>query len=355
MAPDNAAPATSLMVAYVRLNRFAEAKAVYDETKAKKLDGPNLRMARYWIAFFESDKPKMQQLVADAMGKPGLEDVLLFTASCTASYYGHLQEARDLSEQAVASARRADSSERAALWETFQAERELLSGNPLQAKAAVDRALALSKGDEVKAKASLTLALLGKKTQAEALIATLDPQPKGTLMQRFFLPIANGAMYLQAGDSQKAVNTLDIALPLELGGAPQCCLTPAYLRGLAYLKLQQGQKAAAEFQKLIDHPGVVNNHVMGALAHLQLGRAQAMMGDDAAARKSYQDFLTLWKDADPDIPIYKEAQAEYAKLAERKTSNNARRASPCGSPSPGCEGVVASRKRFYTSGIVWLH
>jgi tetratricopeptide (TPR) repeat protein len=314
IAPDNVAPATSLMLAYFRLNRFKEAKAVYDETRARKLDGATLRLVRCWVAFFEDDERGMQEQLGEAMGRPGVEDQLLFCAADTAGYRGHLQAARDWSDQAVASAQRADVPERAALWETFQAQREVFVGNPRLALADVERALALSTGDDVKAKAALALALIGESARAQALAGQFNPQPTGTLMHKFVIPIIQGAIYLQQGHPQKAIETLSVALPYELGGAAQCCLTPAYLRGLAYLQLGQGTQAAAEFQKLLDHPGVVTNNQQGSLAHLQLARAQAMSGDKAAARKSYQDFLTLWRDADPDIPIYQQAKTEYAKL-----------------------------------------
>jgi serine/threonine protein kinase/Flp pilus assembly protein TadD len=314
IAPDNVAPATSLMLAYFRLNRFKEAKAVYDETRARKLDGATLRLVRCWVAFFEDDERGMQEQLGEAMGRPGVEDQLLFCAADTAGYRGHLQAARDWSDQAVASAQRADAPERAALWETFQAQREVFVGNPRLALADVERALALSTGDDVKAKAALALALIGESARAQALAGQFNPQPTGTLMHKFVIPIIQGAIYLQQGHPQKAIETLNVALPYELGGAAQCCLTPAYLRGLAYLQLGQGTQAAAEFQKLLDHPGVVTNNQQGSLAHLQLARAQAMSGDKAAARKSYQDFLTLWRDADPDIPIYQQAKTEYAKL-----------------------------------------
>jgi tetratricopeptide (TPR) repeat protein len=154
------------------------------------------------------------------------------------------------------------------------------------------RALALSVGDDVKAKAALALALVGETARARALAGQFDPQPSGTLMHKFVLPIIQGAIYLQAGNPQKAIEILNVALPYELGGAAICCLTPAYIRGLAYLEAGRGQEAAPEFQKMIDHPGIVTNAVSGALGHLQFGRAQVMMGDQTAARKSYQDFLS---------------------------------------------------------------
>jgi tetratricopeptide (TPR) repeat protein len=138
--------------------------------------------------------------------------------------------------------------------------------------------------------------------------------PLDTAVQYYSLPMVRAAIALQTNKPNEALDELRAALPYELGGASICCVEPPYLRGLAYLQAGNGKQAAEEFQKLLDHPGVVEVQVKGALAHLQLGRAEAMRGDKAAARKAYQDFLTLWKDADPDIPIYQQAKVEYAKL-----------------------------------------
>ena len=134
------------------------------------------------------------------------------------------------------------------------------------------------------------------------------------MLQNYALPVIQAAIQLQQDRSLQAVETLEVSRPYELGQGALNFLYPAYLRGEAYLKAGRGESAAAEFQKVLDHPGVMANFITGALARLQLGRAQAMMGDKAAARKSYQDFLTLWKDADPDLPFYRQAKAEYAKL-----------------------------------------
>ena len=181
-------------------------------------------------------------------------------------------------------------------------------------------ALALSPGKVVEAAAALALARAGNPAQSQMLVDKLNQEfPLDTMVQNYSLPTIRAAIDLQNGNPRKAVETLQVTGPYELGNAsPDYAvfgnLFPVYLRGQAYLQDGQARQAAAEFQKVIDHPGIVLNFVTGALAHLQLGRAQAMMGDKAAARKSYQDFLTLWKDADPDIPIYQQAKAEYARL-----------------------------------------
>jgi len=160
------------------------------------------------------------------------------------------------------------------------------------------------------------LARAGDVAQAEKLSLELNQaSPQGTMMQYYFLPTIRAAIELQRNNPTKAIETLEAAVPYELGGFGSfASLYPAYVRGAAYLKAGQGQSAAAEFQKVIDHPGIVNNFITGTLAHLQLGRAQAMLGEKEAARKSYQDFFALWKEADPDLPILHAAKAEYAKL-----------------------------------------
>ena len=164
------------------------------------------------------------------------------------------------------------------------------------------------------------MGLAGDATQAKRLADDLSKRfPEDTIVQFNYLPTIHAAAALQGHNAGKATEALGAAAPYELGAPslfPQFnfSLLPVYVRGEAYLAAHQGRAAAAEFQKIIDHPGIVLNQLIGALAHLQLGRAYAMQGDTAKARTAYQDFLTLWKDADPDIPILIQAKAEYAKL-----------------------------------------
>ena len=163
--------------------------------------------------------------------------------------------------------------------------------------------------------AALTLARAGEAAQAGKLATKLNQEfPLDTMMQNYSLPTIQAAIDLAKNDPRGAIQILQVTTPYELGSASFGSLYPVYVRGLAYLKAGQGQQAAAEFQKMLDHRGIAGNFVLGALAHLQLGRAQAMMVDKEAARKSYQDFFALWKDADPDIPVLHAAKAEYAKL-----------------------------------------
>jgi eukaryotic-like serine/threonine-protein kinase len=198
-------------------------------------------------------------------------------------------------------------------YEAEAAVREALVGNMALAKQQAQAALALSVGRDVEGVSGTALALAGDPAQAKRLGDDLNKRlPEDTIVQIFHLPMIHSAAALQAHDSSKAIEALAAAAPHDLGGI--LYLYPAYLRGEAYLAAHQGTAAAAEFQKILDHPGVVVNEPIGALAHLGLARAYAMAGDTAKAKAAYQDFLTLWKDADPDIPILKQAKAEYAKM-----------------------------------------
>ena len=254
------------------------------------------------------------------MGKQGIEDNLLSQQSDTEAYYGRFRKARDFSRRAVLSASHGGAPEVAAGWRANQAQREAEIGNAALARRGIAEAFALTDGKDVDAIAALTLARAGDTVQAEKLVNKINQEsPLATMVQSFLLPTIRAAIELDKNNPQRAIEVLQNATPYELGHAARSVtnfgtLYPVYLRGEAYLKLGQGQLAAAEFQKAIDHRGIVVNFVTGSLTYLQLGRAQAMSGDKEAARKSYQEFLTLWKDADPDIPILLQAKAEYAKL-----------------------------------------
>jgi eukaryotic-like serine/threonine-protein kinase len=306
-----------LAVTYINLNRLEEAKSTLDEALAHKLDGGFLRQIIYLLAFLQGDAARMGQQVAWAAGKPGDEDLLLSAQSDTEAYYGRMSKARDFSRRAVNSAIRADSKEAAGLWQVNTALREAELGNAASAKQGVTAALALSPGRDVKVAAAFALASIGETPRAKALAEELEKNyPSNTMLKLYWLPTINAAIEISKGNSSQGVSDLEPAAPYELGDAETFInyLYPAYVRGQAYLLAHNGTAAAAEFQKLLDHRGIVGNFVTGSLAHLQAGRAYAMAGDTAKAKAAYQDFLTLWKDADPDIPLLKEAKTEYAKL-----------------------------------------
>ena len=196
--------------------------------------------------------------------------------------------------------------------------REAEFGNASPARQAVATALALAPGRDVKVLAALTLARSGDTAHAKAMIGELEKSdPSNTVLKLYWLPTLKAAVELNGGNSAQALEALEAAAPYELGEPPPFqtgTLYPAYLRGQVYLLAHNGAAAAAEFQKVLDHRGIVLNFPLGALARLQMGRAYAMSGDTNKARAAYQDFLALWKDADPDITILKEAKADYGKL-----------------------------------------
>ena len=238
--------------------------------------------------------------------------MLLGYEADTTAYSGRLGQAREFSRRAVASAEREEEKETAAAYEAEAALREGLFGNAAEARKSAAATLALSNGNYA---AALALALAGDAARAQTLADDLAERfPENTLMRFNYLPTIHAQLALNRKDSRKAIEVLKAAAPYELGDVDGAGLFPVYVRGEAYLVEHQGAQAAAELQKILDHRGIVLNEPTGALAHLQIGRAYAMQGDTAKARAAYQDFLTLWKGADPDIPILKEAKAEYAKL-----------------------------------------
>jgi len=304
--------------AYLGLNRLDEAKVTVDQGFTKGLDGGLLRLVTYYLAFLRGDAAQMEQQVAWGAGKPGDEDVLLSARSDTEAYYGRLSKARDFSRRAVDSAVRADSKETAALWQVIAALRDAELGNTALAMQGVSAALAMSRGRDVKLFAALTLARSGDAPAAKALATELEKNyPSNTILRLYWLPTVNAAIELSRGNSSQALVYLEAAAPYELGAPPplqEGTLYPAYLRGQADLLAHNGTAAAAEFQKVLDHRGIVVNFLTGSLAHLEIGRAYAMAGDTAKAKAAYQHFFSLWKDADPGIPILKDAKAEFAKL-----------------------------------------
>jgi tetratricopeptide (TPR) repeat protein len=308
----------NLAEGFLAVNRLDDTKAAINQALARKLDGGILRLAAYYLAFLRNDSAQMAQQVEWGSGKPGDEDLLLSAQSDTEAFYGRLAKARDLSRRAIDSAVRADSKETAALWQVNAAIREAEFGNTAQTKQGISAALALAPGRDVKLIGALAMARTGDTPGAKAMVEELEKNnPSNTVLKLYWLPILNATAELNRGNSARGLEHLEAAAPYELGEPPPFqlgTLYPAYLRGQAYLLAHNGSAAAIEFQKLLDHGGIVLNFPLGAVTHLQIGRAYAMTGDTAKAKSAYQDFLALWKDADPDIPILKQAKAEYAKL-----------------------------------------
>jgi tetratricopeptide (TPR) repeat protein len=303
---------------YLALNRIDDAQKAIAEAQANKFEGDFLHLAIYLVSFLKGDAAEMDRQVAWAAGKPGTEDLLLSFQSDTKAYHGQLTKARDFSRRAVDAAVRSDSKETAGLWQVSSGLRETEFGNAEAAKQNVTAALALSSGRDVRVFAALALARAGDVTHAKPLVEELEKSyGSQTLIKVYWLPTIRAAIELDNNNPAKTLVLLEATAPYELGQPPQLqvgTLYPVYVRGEAQLAVHNGPAAAAEFQKFLDHPGVAINFPLGALAHLGLARAYALSGDAAKAKAAYQDFFALWKDADPDIPILKEAKAEYAKL-----------------------------------------
>jgi tetratricopeptide (TPR) repeat protein len=300
------------------LNRFDDAKKTIAKAQKEKFDGDLLHWVMYQMAFLDGNTTEMERTVAWAAGKPGTEDLILSFQSDTEVYYGHLTKAREFTRRAVDAAVRNDSKEAAALWQVNAALREAEFGNAAVAGQDVAAALALAPGRDIKLLGALTLAEAGETSRAKAMLDELEKNyGSQTMMKVYWLPTIRATLELRSNNPKLALVLLEAAAPYELGSPPQMqlgTLYPVWIRGQAFLAAHDGASAAVEFQKFLDHRGIVVNFPLGPLAHLGLGRAYAMSGDTARAKAAYQDFLNLWKDADPDIPILKEAKAEYAKL-----------------------------------------
>ncbi|MGA2372007.1 MAG: protein kinase [Candidatus Korobacteraceae bacterium] len=317
----NYSPAYALTVSdYEGMNRIDEAKATYEQALRRKLKNHFFPLALYEIAFLQNDAAGMAQQVSLSAGTPGFEAILLADEADTAAYSGRLRSAREFSRQAVDSAERAGDKEAAGMYSTLAALREALFGNAEEARRRTTLAMRHPAGHDLHYATALASAYAGDDDRAQKLTDDLGQRfPEATVVQFNYLPTLRAKLAVSKGNASEALETLRAALPYELGRTtystlPWTALYPVYARGEAYLAAHQGKEAAAEFQKILDHRGIVLNGPIGALARLQLGRAYALQGDTTKAKAAYQDFLTLWREADPDIPLLNEAKAEYAKL-----------------------------------------
>jgi eukaryotic-like serine/threonine-protein kinase len=320
LKPDSPISYAFLMFSYIPLNRLDEAKAAHEQALGRRLNSPFYLLALYQIAFLQNDAAGIAQQVRSSAGQPGAEDELLGLEADTAAYSGRLRGAREASQRAMDSAERAEEKEAAATYSAMSALREALFGNADEARRRATLAMERSAGRDAQYGAALALAYAGDYGRAQALTDDLDKRfSEDTIVQFNYLPTLRAKLVLSKGNASEAIESLRAATPYELGQTTASTygwtsLYPIFVRGQAYLAVHQGSEAAAEFQRILDHRGIVLNLPTGALAHLGLARAYAMQGDTAKAKAAYQDFLTLWKDADPDIPILIAAKAEYAKL-----------------------------------------
>jgi eukaryotic-like serine/threonine-protein kinase len=321
LMPDSGVTYGNLLGQYMQVNRLDKAKAVYKEALARKAENSALHANMYGLAFLEGDQGEMDRQAAWATAKAGVEDLVLSAQSDTEAYYGRIGKARELSRSAADSAKRSDQKETAVMWELEAALREAELGNYTEARRQTKEALAIASNHDSQILGALVFARAGDSAQAAKMADGLAKRySEDTLVQKYWLPSIRAAIELSRNGADKAVEILQIAIPYELGTPTPPTQTigavfyPIYLRAEAYLKLRQGKEAATEFQKILDHRNLVVNFITGALAPLGLARAYALQGDTMRARATYNDFFSLWKDADPDIPILKQAKAEYAKL-----------------------------------------
>jgi len=302
------------------LQHFDETRQINQEAQAQRIDDLYFHSVLYAHAFLATDSAAMAEEQRWFAGKPEFENVGLALASDTEGYGGHLGKARELTKRAVDSAIRADNRENGAIFQAIAAQREAAYGNATEARQTAAKALKLATASlGAESEAALAFAIAGDTPRAESLAQDLGGRfPLDTQMQSLWLPAIKAQLALDKKNPAFALNVPQAASPMELGQIGFVinisCLYPVYVRGESYLAARQGSAAAAEFQKILDHSGIVWNCWTGALAHLGLARAKAIQGDTVKAKTAYRDFLTLWKDADPDIPILKQAKAEYAKL-----------------------------------------
>jgi hypothetical protein len=312
------------------LQRFEETRQIIHEAQARKLDNPMFHNAFYALASLREDSAAMAEQQQWFAGKPDYENWGLALASDTEAYGGHVGKGRELTKRAVDSAIRADSKEDGAIWQANAALQQAGYGDSTEARQSAAEALKLAPTSQgVEVETALAFAMAGDAARAESLAQDLEKRfPLDTQMQSLWLPAIQGQLALDRKNPASALTTLQAGSAIELGQIlflnNLSCFYPTYVRGEAYLAAGQGSAAAAEFQKILDHSGIVWNCWTGSLAHLGVARANALeartsQGADADAARvralaAYKDFLTLWKDADPDIPILKEAKAEYAKL-----------------------------------------
>jgi eukaryotic-like serine/threonine-protein kinase len=311
----------NLVFSFLSLNHLQEAQALIQEARSKNRDSALLHVASYFIAFLQNDSAGMAQQF-DWSKTVHLEDRFLAAQADAAAYSGQEQKALSLTHQAISAATEANEGKEVIASDNVDvAFREAFFGITSTPRQYASEALALSAGRDIQAQAALALVLVGDAAKAQALADDLAKRfPQDTIAQFIEIPAIRAELALQHGDPSKAIDILQSAAPYDLADG----VVLPYIRGQAYLAVKQGSAAVAEFQRIIDHSGIVLNSPIGALAHLQIGRAYALeaqssQGADAGtaranARKAYQDFLALWQHADADIPLYKQAQSEYAKL-----------------------------------------
>ena len=314
--PGSANAYGNLASTYRGLNQFEDSKRILDEAAARHLETDQLVLNRYLLAFFMDDVDEMQRIVTTAADQPKEADEIFSTHGDTEAYHGRFRQAREWLRRSVEAAKNNGDAETAAGYYVAMALQEAEAGNLGEARRDIDAGLALAVNRDIQVEAALALSRTGDIVKTRSLVEDLRKKyPADTLLNTLWLPTIEASLELKQGNQTRGLDLLQNTQPYELSTALWSpIMYPAYLRGQAYLMAGDPKQAASEFQRIADHRGLVINRMIGALAHLELGRAYAMTGEQSRAKTAYQNFLALWKEADPDIPILKEAKAEYAKL-----------------------------------------
>jgi tetratricopeptide (TPR) repeat protein len=319
--PDHGFAYANLAASYLWLDRYSDAENAIRRASERKLDVPEFLVLEYYAAFQKGDIAAMERQASQARGKSGAEDWLEHAEAQVLARSGKLEAARNMAGRAADVAQQVGQRERAATYHAATAIWEGFFGNAHAARQNAQAALKLSKGRDVQYAVAFALAVAGEQSTPEAIANDLAKRyPEDTSVRFTYVPTLRAMLARNRRAPAKALISLSMAAPYELavsgitffgffGG-----LYPAYVRGQSYLDLHQGAKAAAEFQKILDHSGIVAADPISALAHLQMGRAWLMAGEKEKARAAYERFLLLWKDADGGVPILKQAKAEYAKV-----------------------------------------
>jgi DNA-binding winged helix-turn-helix (wHTH) protein/tetratricopeptide (TPR) repeat protein/TolB-like protein len=306
---------------YQALNQLQEAEQTLRQASGHSLEIPESLLNRFQLAFIRGDQATMKSISTTALKESSVEDAIVEQEAFAAAYVGYMQEAIRKSQHAVDLAQQSSESDRAAMYEAGAALREGFFGEASAAREYAAAALRLSRSRDAEYGVAFALVLAGDQSQAVTLAADLERRfPEDTAVRFNYTPTLRALLALNHGEASRAVDLLQVSMPYELGEPPSNffgyygALYPVYVRGEAYLTLKRGPEAVREFEKIIDHQGIVVSDPIGALAHLQLGRALVLSGDAIKAKAAYLDFLTIWKGAEPGIPILTRARAEYTNL-----------------------------------------
>jgi serine/threonine protein kinase/Flp pilus assembly protein TadD len=320
LEPNDVVSYVDLAGTYIILNRLEDARKLLHELQNSKLEHEYVPEVSYLLAFMLDDTTEMKKLLAAAENNPESQDILLSSQSDTEAFHGHLQKAREFLREAVVSARQNANGTRGSEWQGHAALWEAELGNRARALQLATAAFPVISGKEVPPEsvvAALALARAGKPARAEAILRDLIREfPTDVWMNRYWFPSIRAAIELDRNNPARAIEILESAKPYELGGDPITLdtLYPIYLRGQAYLMQNNSSAAVSEFEKILKHRGRVTNGILAALVYLQLGRAYALSSDTSQARNSYKQFLALWKDADADASVARQAKVEYSAL-----------------------------------------